>query len=67
MIGYIRIREDKDRDMCLECHRDVANAHDEGVHNTGECGCEEARQLCWKTWNENKCRSLSPYDRDYQE
>lgn len=52
---------------CDECGRDIANEHDEGNHNTGACGCVECRSFCWKTWNEGKCRPLSPYDPDYEE
>ncbi len=54
-------------ETCLECNRCVANEHDAGIHAEGECSCEEARSLCWKTWNDGKCESLSPYDRDYKE
>jgi len=53
---------DKPRLKCPDCDREVATVHDEGIHNTGECGCEEARGLCWRTWNLDVCCPLSPYD-----
>lgn len=55
------------RDKCLDCNREIANEHDEGIHNTGECSCDESRILCWRIWNEGRCEKLSPYDRDYKE
>lgn len=48
---------------CPDCGRPIANAHDEENHNTGECGCEECRSLCWRLWNRNVCCERSPYDR----
>jgi len=52
----------KAREKCPDCGREVANEHDEGIHNTGECGCETARSLCWRKWNKDTCCDLSPYD-----
>lgn len=50
------------RETCKDCQRPIANEHDEGIHNTGECGCEEARSLCWRHWNDDRCCLRSPYD-----
>lgn len=50
------------RETCPDCRRPIASEHDEGIHNTGECGCETARSLCWRTWNGNVCAPLSPFD-----
>jgi len=50
-------------ETCSECGRPRANEHDEEIHNTGECGCEECRSLCWFRWNGNKCLPRSIYDR----
>ena len=52
----------KPRTICPECGRERANQHDEEIHNTGECGCLEARSLCWYDWNRNKCLPRSIYD-----
>lgn len=50
------------RDICEECHREIANSLDEAVHNTGECNCEEALGLCWKKWHAHEeCRRFSIY------
>lgn len=54
------------REICPECKREIANEHDEGIHNTGECGCETARKLCWQRWNPGgKCYEYSIYDPEY--
>jgi ribosomal protein L37AE/L43A len=55
--------EDREHKQCPDCKRPVANLFDEGIHNTGECGCASSRALCWRSWNGNKCIPLSPYDR----
>lgn len=59
------------RKTCPDCHREVANEHDEGIHNTGECGCEESRSLCWRVYNADEhgelCLPLSIYDKDSPE
>ena len=47
---------------CSECQRPLATEHDEAWHNTGACGCEESRSLCWYKWNGNKCLPRSFYD-----
>lgn len=44
--------------VCEECKNPIATQADEAAHNTGECGCEESRSLCWKAWG--GCES--PYD-----
>lgn len=41
--------------LCPDCHYRIADQDDDGNHNTGECGCKEARSLCWRKWNNNKC------------
>jgi hypothetical protein len=61
-IEYKTFTELLNREMCQECNRPVANKNDEGIHNTGECGCPESRALCWKTWNNNICTTKSIYD-----
>jgi len=54
------------REVCPDCKRELANEDDEGVHNTGECGCETARKLCWRRWHRNnECRRYSIYDPEY--
>ncbi len=55
----------KPRAVCPECKREVANEHDEGIHNTGACGCETARSLCWRTWNGGHCIPYSVYDPEH--
>lgn len=50
------------REVCTFCHRPRANEHDEDIHNTGACGCDESRSLCWFLWNGYKCLPLSIYD-----
>lgn len=50
------------REICPECGREVANEFDEGVHNTGECGCPKSRALCWRVWNGDRCLPRSIYD-----
>lgn len=50
-----------ERAKCADCGREIADAHDEGNHNTGECGCDESLALCWRTWNGDKCCERSPY------
>jgi hypothetical protein len=50
------------KETCSDCGRPVANEDDEAIHDTGACGCKEARSLCWRSWNGNKCCTLSPYD-----
>ena len=57
------IDDTEERKTCPECKRPVANLFDEGIHNTGECGCTSSRSLCWRSWNGNKCVPVSPYDR----
>jgi hypothetical protein len=52
-------------DTCTECNRRLATDEDEGIHNTGECGCSEARSLCWKKWNGGFCLTYSIYDPDH--
>lgn len=47
---------------CEECGRRRATEHDEAIHNTGECGCDESRSLCWFHWNGGFCLPLSIYD-----
>jgi hypothetical protein len=47
---------------CPSCHRRLATEEDEGAHNTGECGCDVARSLCWFRWNGNRCLPMSIYD-----
>lgn len=49
------------RKICPNCKRPVAVLFDEGVHNTGECGCDSSRALCWRSWNGNVCCKESPY------
>jgi len=54
------------REVCPDCKREIANEQDEGIHNTGECGCEVARKLCWRKWHaKNECRQYSIYDPVY--
>jgi hypothetical protein len=36
--------------ICPKCGRPRATEEDEGVHNTGECGCPSARALCWRAY-----------------
>ncbi len=50
------------KEVCQDCNRKLADTKDEAIHNTGECGCDQARSFCWRKWNNNKCESLSPYD-----
>lgn len=52
----------EDKVRCDECGRRLADEEDEGIHNTGECGCDESRSLCWKVWNGGYCLPLSIYD-----
>lgn len=49
------------RSICSDCNRQIADTHDEGNHNTGECGCDESLALCWRMWNGDKCCERSPY------
>lgn len=56
-----------DNGICEECQRDLAGEFDEGVCNTGECGCKVARALCWKRWNGDKCLPYSIYDPEFGE
>jgi len=42
---------------CPDCGRPRATEEDEGVHNTGECGCASARTLCWKDYG-GRCESV---------
>jgi len=49
--------------ICRECNRRRANQRDEGDHNTGACGCSEARSLCWWDWNGERCLPRSVYDK----
>lgn len=51
-----------DDGLCSECQRPLATQHDEAWHNTGQCGCQTARSLCWFRWNGNKCLPRSVYD-----
>ena len=53
--------------VCPDCRRLVATADDEGVHNTGACGCATSRELCWRAWNGNKCVPESPYAPEHVE
>lgn len=46
---------------CSDCGRTLATKEDEAGCNTGECGCEYARSLCWRTWN-GACLPVSIYD-----
>ncbi len=40
----------------------MAGSSDEAAHNTGECGCEQSRSLCWRRWHpEEKCAESSVY------
>jgi hypothetical protein len=52
----------KVRGACPECGRQLANEFDEGIHNTGACGCTLSRSLCWFRWNGHKCLPYSIYD-----
>lgn len=54
------------KEKCEECQRDMATQHDEGLCNTGACGCKVARSLCWKAWNNNVCTRFSIYDPLYE-
>lgn len=47
--------------LCLDCLRPLATTEDEGIHNTGACGCASSRTLCWRTWNNDVCCPQSPY------
>lgn len=49
------------RKMCPDCNRPVAGVFDEGICNTGACGCATSRALCWRGWNGNVCCADSPY------
>lgn len=51
--------------QCDACRRALATQHDESAHNTGDCGCDVSRALCWRAWNNDRCQQLSPYDPDY--
>ena len=42
---------------CERCRKVVATAHDEEIHNTGECGCPASVALCWSTYG----ACTSPY------
>lgn len=55
------------RPKCSECNRVLANEYDEGLCNTGACGCKTARSLCWYRWNGNKCLPYSKYDEQMKE
>jgi hypothetical protein len=58
---------EKPHETCPDCKRPLANEHDEGIHNTGECGCDEARSLCWRRWaKDNVCRPRSVYDPEHE-
>lgn len=48
--------------ICNKCGRRRATEEDEGVHNTGECGCDDARSLCWRDYC-GECGST--FDPDY--
>jgi len=56
----------KDRTICPECCRLRASVDDEAAHNTGECGCDEARSLCWWAWNGERCLPFSAFDPEMQ-
>lgn len=49
------------RERCPNCGRTLAEANDEAIHNTGECGCAYSRTLCWRRWNGDVCCLESPY------
>lgn len=51
--------------LCKRCRKRAADAHDEEVHNTGECGCPASAALCWQRYG-GSCNSLydTPVDRD---
>lgn len=56
------VRKDSSDATCPSCNRRLATTIDDGMHNTGECGCEEARSICWRRWNNGTCLPLSLYD-----
>ncbi len=36
--------------ICTNCNKLGASAQEEADHNTGECHCATAKNLCWKEW-----------------
>ncbi len=51
------------QDTCPDCKRPLAGILNDAEHNTGECGCETSRSLCWRRWTaDGKCCKRSPYD-----
>jgi hypothetical protein len=55
-------RSQEEGERCTDCNRRLPTPWDEAIHNTGECGCDSSRKLCWRKWNNNKCCERSPYD-----
>jgi len=50
---------------CPLCGKARATPEDEQIHNTGECGCDKARNMCWREYFGCQCRSLFDLSEDY--